>query len=214
MTCREPRASACGYRLFGAWNFAAIQHPASNIEPHLVKSLHPIAEIAARISRADGNGVRLTRASSAASADVDDTSPAANGEASHVDPAAAVVRALAEPVEFPPLAVGIVPGDRFAVAVDSDVPCVGSIVRGAVEALQIAGVGPQDISIVTCDAQTGQICREELSKLEPGPQFVVHDPDDELNLCVIGMTKRGAPVLVNRTIFEADVVLPDRKSVV
>ena len=41
--------------------------------------------------------------------------------------------ALAEPLEFPPLAAGIVPGDRVAIAVDEDVPCVAEIVRGAVE---------------------------------------------------------------------------------
>ena len=40
------------------------------------------------------------------------------------------------------------------------------------------------------------------------PQFVVHDPDDEINLCLVGMTKRGMPLLVNRAIFDADVVLP------
>ena len=159
----------------------------------MVKTLHPLGEIAARIAVADGDGVSLTHA-------VDDGPP--------IDPVAAVKQALAEPLDFPPLAAGIVPGDHFAIAVDSDVPCVAAIVRGTVEALIAAGVAPEDIAIVTCDAPTSQLCRDELASVAPAPKFVVHDPSDEQNLCVIGMTRRGVAVRVNRTIFEADVVLP------
>ncbi len=162
---------------------------ASSIEPHLVKSLHPIDEIAARIAQADGGGVHLTREAKS------------NSVVALSDPAAAIARALAKPLNFPPLSAGIVPGDRVAIAVDSATPCMASLVRGAVQSLQIAGVDSQEIAIVTTDAQTG-------ASIEPGPQFVVHDPADEKNLCLVGATKRGQPLLVNRTIFEADLVLP------
>jgi nickel-dependent lactate racemase len=174
----------------------------------LVKALHPIDEIAARISRADGEGVRLTR-KGGGSSNGESRPAAANGEGLCVDAAAAaIVRALASPIDFPPLAAGIVPGDKVAIVVDSAVPCLTSIVRGSVEALQFAGVEPEDISIVTSDAQTSQLCRDELPGDAHGPQFVVHDPDDENNVCLVGTTKRGMPLLVNRTIFDADVVLP------
>jgi len=169
----------------------------------LVKSFHPIDEIAARISRADGAGVRLTHAASACAAGDE-----ARGIALPVDPAAAVALALAAPLEFPPLSAGVVPGDRVAIAVDNAVPCVAAVVRGAVEALRSAGVEPRDISIIATEAKTVELCREELSAFEHGPQFVVHDPADEKNLCLIGVTKRGQPLFVNRTIFEADIVLP------
>ena len=177
-----------------------IQQLASGIEIPLVKTLHPLDEIVARIFEADGDGVRLTQESG------EPVTFAEGGEV--VDPTAAVKRALAEPINFPPLAAGIVPGDRFAIAVDSDVPCVASIVRGAVEAIIEAGIESQDISIVTTDAVVSQLCRDELANVEPAPQFVVHDPADEQNLCVIGMMKPGQLVRVNRTIFEAEVVLP------
>lgn len=166
----------------------------------MVKTPHPLGEIVARILEADGDGVRLTHNSGA---------PASAKEGgSLADPAAAVRLALAEPIDFPPLAAGIVPGDRFAIAVDRDVPGVASIVRGAVEAIVEAGIEPPDISIVTTDEITLQLCRDELSNLDPAPQFLVHDPSDEQNLCVIGMTKHGQEMRVNRAIFEAEVVLP------
>lgn len=179
---------------------------ASNTETHLVKTLHPIDEIAARISRADGDGVRLTHGFTVG-ANGDKNSDGENEFGSAADPAAAVVRALAAPLDFPPLSAGVVPGDRVAIAVDEAVPCVASVVRGVVEALQAAGVEPHDVSIVTSDAETSRRCGEELSEKNLEPQFIVHDPSDEKNLCIVGMTRRGQALLVNRTIFEADVVL-------
>lgn len=169
----------------------------------MVKPLHPIDEIAARIVRDMGTGVSLTHH--------DGTLWRNGGEAAIAEPeavAAAVVRALEEPLEYPALAAGIVPGDRVAVAVDGTMPCMASVVRGAVTALRQAGVEVPDISIVTTDARTVDRCRAELGEFAADLKFVVHNPADENELCLVGTTKRGEPLLVNRTIFDADVVLP------
>jgi nickel-dependent lactate racemase len=162
----------------------------------LVKPLHPISEIASRVLRVDHGHVQLSPSS-------------ASRNGSHVDPAKATIAALAEPIEFPPLAAGVVPGDRVAIAVDGAIPCMGDIVRGAVKALENAGVESDAISVVACDGTTNQICREACAaEASRGVQFVVHDPEDEQNLCIAGMTKRGIPLLINRVIFDADIVLP------
>ena len=166
----------------------------------MVKTLHPIDDIAATVSSADDHRVRLTRESDAFAAMLDDQ---------RQDPVGAVVEALQQPLDYPPLAAGVVPGDRVAIALDDAVPCAADVVRGAVETLERAGIEPEAISIVTTDAETARICREGLSShMSKLPQFVVHDPDDNDNLCLIGVTKRREPLLVNRTIFDADVVLP------
>ena len=162
----------------------------------MVKPLHPIDEIAARIQQADGGGVALTREASS------------NGLVETLEPAVAICRALDEPLNYPPLADGIVPGDRVAIAVDGATPQLASLVRGAVDALQHAGVDPHDVSIVAADASTSDLCRSELAEGDSGVQFVVHDPADEKNLCMIGANKQSEMLLVNRTIFEADLVLP------
>ncbi|MCI0332545.1 MAG: lactate racemase domain-containing protein [Planctomycetes bacterium] len=166
----------------------------------MVKTLHPIGEISASLKLDDDRRVRLTREGKTANVHSDE--PAAS-------PVARVRRALDAPLDFPPLSAATVPGDRVAIAVDADVPCVGGVVRGAVEAFQGARIDPDAISIVTTDAEIGRRCRAEFAAQSAKlPQFVVHDPDDEDNLCLVGLTKRHEPLVVNRTIFDADVVLP------
>ncbi len=168
----------------------------------MVKALHAIDAIEASVSLANDRRVRLTR-------EGDASAGAPSGEESTCDPATAVIRALEEPIEFPPLAAGTVPGDRVAVALADAVPNAGEVVRGAVEAILHAGIEVEAISVVTTDAATAQICQEALAAhAEKLPQFVVHDPEDDDNLCLVGATKRGEALLVNRIIFDADIVLP------
>jgi nickel-dependent lactate racemase len=173
----------------------------------LVKTPHPIDEIPSRIESSTDGFVRLMR-----EGDVDSGNGKSGGpfrdSLSSVELRAAMVRALEDPLEFPPLGAGIVPGDRVAFAVDENLPCVGAVVRGAVEAFERAGVEAADISVVTADAATGRLCKEALKDEGAQPQFVTHDPDDKDNLCLVGQTRRHEPLLINRTIFDADVVLP------
>src|SRR4051812_37507564 len=176
---------------------------ASRIKSPLVKSLHPIHEIAARVARVDGNCVRLTRG------------PAVDGElpelaviedvVSPADPIEATVAALAVPIEYPPLSAGIVPGDRVTIALDETTPRAAEVVRGAIKSFELAGVEADAITVVGSDAGAMHICREACSAEQTrGVKFVVHDPSDEKNLCMVGMTKGGVPLVVNREIFDAD----------
>ena len=182
-------------------------HPASCIESSLVKSPHPLSEIAARISRANRASVRpileLARQNGSSAME---TSTVLEPS---LDPLEATVAALESPVEFPPLSAGIVPGDRVAIALDEAVPCVSKIVRGALRALKSAGAEADLISVVASDAVTHKLCRDARSTEEAdGVKFFLHDPDDKENLCFVGLTKQGHQLRVNRLIFDADVVLP------
>jgi nickel-dependent lactate racemase len=162
----------------------------------LVKSLHQINEIAVEGALNNGHLVHLTR-------------EAGNTLTQPVDPLSATKHALAEPLGYPPLAASIVPGDRVAIAVDETVPQAGEIVLGVLQALHSSGIDDEAISVVTRDAATSQICRDALSQLgEVAVQFVVHDPEDERELCLVGMTKRHGPLVMNRAIFDADLILP------
>jgi hypothetical protein len=165
----------------------------------LVKTLHPISEISASVTLDCDRCVRLERAFGIGTRE----------ESRPVDAALAVITALAQPLEYPPLSAGIVPGDRVAIAMDESVPCGAEIVRGIVQSLRGAGLDSDGISVVTGDAETGSLCRAELAKSGlNGVEFIEHDPDDERELCLVGVTKKHGPLLVNRTIFDADVVLP------
>ncbi len=173
----------------------------------MVKPLHLIQEIADGLAEVDGHYVRLVRVPAADNEGSEQ--PEADENAPAVDPLETIIAALAEPIEYPPLAAGIVPGDRVTIALDETAPCAAAVVRGAIKALQLAGVENESIAIVANDAQVIQGCRELCAEeVAGGVRFLVHDPSDEKNLCMVGMTKGAAPVVVNREIFEADVVLP------
>jgi nickel-dependent lactate racemase len=168
-------------------------------EVFVVKAPHPIGEVTVGIVPDSVCSVRLTRALE-------------NGAVvamSRRDPVAATIAALADPLEFPPLASAVVPGDHVAIALDVAVPLAPSIVRGVIESLQRAGIEDQTISVVTGDQVTSQLCRHEMHQSgKTEVKFVVHDPDDDRELCLVGITDRGERLVTNRTIFDADVVLP------
>lgn len=165
----------------------------------MVKTLHALDAISARIGQGGGRRVCLWRDG--------DNDEAVEGVPTDV--AAAVIHALAEPLELPPLADATVPGDRVAITVDSAVPCAAEIVRGAVEAAASAGVDRDAISIVSTSAELVELCRAKLADNDTDDvPFVIHDPDDEQSLCLVGVTERREPLLLNRTIFDADLVAP------
>jgi nickel-dependent lactate racemase len=165
----------------------------------LVKAWHAIESISSRIERAGIRLVRLKRA-----ADVANVQPAPSTESV----AKAVAGAWAAPLDFPPLASAMVPGDRVAVVVDERVPSAAGVVRGTIDALHAAGVDDGAISIVTASGAFGRRCRADLQSSSEEVASVTHDPRDEHSLCLVGVPKRREPLLVNRTIYDADVVLP------
>src|SRR3954453_3361035 len=153
-----------------------MSNPASRIQSPLVKSLHPSHEITARVSQLDGNCVRLTRGF-ATEGDLPELAVVAD-IFPEADPAEATVAALAEPIEYPPLAAGIVPGDRVTIALDETKPRAAEIIRGAIKSLERAGVESDAITVVGSDEGAMQICREACStERASGMKFVVHDPN-------------------------------------
>jgi hypothetical protein len=125
-----------------------------------------------------------------------------------VDLADAAYQALNAPLNYPPLAAGVVPGDHLAIAVDETVPQLVSILSGVIDAAEEAGIERHAISVILGDDRLLASLREELGNGEAGPQFVIHDPDDEQDLCLVARTESDEQLYVNRAIFEADIVLP------
>ncbi len=163
----------------------------------MVKTLHPLGPISSQIELPPEVRVRFEYGADR---------PAGLEPAPTVsDPAAATKLALSVPLHFPSLAEGVVPGDRLVIAIDEAVPEPVSILRGALEAAMQAGIAPDAIAVVTSDEAFGTLLRGELGE---SVRVVVHDPDDPENLCLIGLNEKQKPVRINRTIFEADVVLP------
>ncbi len=128
------------------------------------------------------------------------------------DPASAVAAALAQPLEYPPLAVATVPGDRVAVVLADELPQVPAIVAGVVAALLQAGVEPANIVLLQSRQAVergaadprGGLARDVAAEVE----YLVHDPDDRPALALLGPSSRNEGIYLNRAICEADLVLP------
>lgn len=126
------------------------------------------------------------------------------------DPAAAVRAALAAPRGFPPLIAATAPGDTVAIAYANDVPQGNAVLRGTIEALLEAGVPPAMITVVSLQKIDGrEILENELAALNAeGVKFELHDPDDEQTIAMVGVNAAKEPLRLNRTLAEADLVLP------
>lgn len=127
------------------------------------------------------------------------------------DPAAAVAAAVSAPLEFPRLQDATVPGDRIVLAVDRGVPQMPAVVAGVIHSLVEGGAQPHDIEVVLA-ASAEESSEDPLSELPASLRDAVsvshHDPSDRESLAYLAASKEGNPIYFNRTIGDADVVLP------
>ena len=119
------------------------------------------------------------------------------------------VDALGEPLGLPPLTQCVAPGDRVAIAVGHGLPAPAPLVSGVIAALRAAGIELPRVRVVTAGRRDATSLESGLaSEIERGVQVEFHDPNDDDALCFAGLAKGDRPLMVNRTVFDADVVLP------
>ncbi len=124
----------------------------------------------------------------------------------------AVRRALNEPLDYPPLARGMTPGDRVVLALEPGLPQASEIVGAVVGCVVEAGVDPDGITVL----QTRTDARRGASDPRAGLPlpwrrqvgWATHDPADRKQLAYLAALDSGEPLLLNRLLTEADVVLP------
>ena len=124
-----------------------------------------------------------------------------------IDLEAAVSTALHTPIEFPAVELAIVPGDRVVLAVDPSVPRMPEVVEHVINYLHRSGVATAQITVVL--AGHAQADTTELSRLLPEDVVIeLHDPDDKTKVAYVAANKQGEPIYMNRSIVDADVVIP------
>ncbi|MEX0818367.1 MAG: lactate racemase domain-containing protein [Pirellulaceae bacterium] len=129
------------------------------------------------------------------------------------DPVAAVAAAVSAPLEFPRLQDATIPGDRIVLAVDRGVPQMPAVVAGVIHTLVEGGAEATDIEIVlAADTDDHQAPEDPLAELSETLRNSVtvsrHDPHNRESLAYLAASKEGSPIYFNRTIGDADVVLP------
>lgn len=129
-----------------------------------------------------------------------------------VDVRAAVKAALAEPLDYPPLARCTTPADRVVVALDHSHPQAAQVTAASIEALIEAGVDPDGIAVLQTQADRDAGVEDPCRLLPAGVRRritrLTHDPNDRRQLAYLAASEAGEAILINRALHEADFVLP------
>jgi nickel-dependent lactate racemase len=130
------------------------------------------------------------------------------------DPHTAAVAALQSPVGLPRLCELARPGIRIALVIDDiSRPTPVSLIFPAVLAeLQAGGVVPSQITVVPALGLHRPMSDAEVyARLGPAatPDIKIENPDcdDPTTQADLGLTSRGSPVLLNKTVATADLVI-------
>ncbi len=115
--------------------------------------------------------------------------------------------ALCEPIEYPAVELAIVPGDRVVIAADPTVPRLEEVIAEVIAYFQSHGVEPSQFSVVM--ASHAEFDAAMLARQLPGETPIeVHDADDQTKVAYVAANKQGEPIYMNRTLVDADVVIP------
>jgi len=118
--------------------------------------------------------------------------------------------ALAKPLDYPPLASATVPGDHVVLTLQYGTPCPLELIKGALAALRDAGVESSNTTLLLSHgfSKEGGL-QEEFSRLATSREItlVVHEPAEEKITSIVGVTKAGRPLRLNRMLCDADLVL-------
>lgn len=124
----------------------------------------------------------------------------------------AVRRALNEPLDYPPLARSMMPGDRVVLALEPGLPQAAQLVAAVVAYVIEAGVDPDGITVLQSQADAHSKAPDPRAALpwtwRKRVGLATHDPADRKQLAYLAALDSGERVLLNRALTEADVVLP------
>jgi len=130
------------------------------------------------------------------------------------DPTQEARRSLAEPFGSPRLSELAKPGMKIALVVDdgSRPTPVAAIFPAVMEEIQRAGASPEQVTVIAALGVHRAMSAEELGE-RIGAHWLSkvrwesHDCDDPARLADLGVSSRGTPVLVNKTVAEANLVI-------
>lgn len=143
-----------------------------------------------------------------------------------IDLAKAFCESLESPLFYPPLNQTVFPGDQVALAIQSNLPHACDVINTFVDEFVRNGFSANDLTIVVTK-RMGQQLELDLSRFEsveskqdePPPvveipfgdhqlKFQVHDTENSAGHSYLAANEAGEPVMVNRVMVDADVVIP------
>jgi nickel-dependent lactate racemase len=119
---------------------------------------------------------------------------------------------LEDPLNFPSLAKALVPGDRVAIVPDAVLPRERELVAELIRWLTERSVEPEKIALLQTsdeeDAGCFEVFEELPKEIDRAVRRVTHDPQKKESLSILATDDAGLPITMNRSLVEADVVLP------
>ncbi|MFI4873983.1 MAG: lactate racemase domain-containing protein [Blastopirellula sp. JB062] len=122
----------------------------------------------------------------------------------------AVEAALCEPPQFPSLADATVPGDQIGFAIGRHIPLVNEVIATILQVVARPETADRRYVLVL-PHDASQELETSVSELAASYDQVTverHDPDDRNKLAFIGATKENRPIMINRSLSDADMVIP------
>jgi len=127
------------------------------------------------------------------------------------DPAAEIGRALAHPLDTPPLSEMVQPHESVVILVDDHTRATpaAQILPPLLDQLRAGGVQDEDVTILIAHG-THRLSTDEEVRRKVGEdvygrfRIEQHQCTDEQSQVYLGLTSRGTPVWVNRLVVEAD----------
>ncbi|TWT30586.1 lactate racemase domain-containing protein [Blastopirellula retiformator] len=121
-----------------------------------------------------------------------------------------VETALTNPPQFPGLAEATVPDDLIAFAIGRHVPQVDQIIATILEVTARAEFADRRIAIVLPNDVSEQLKATITTMGGKRTDVTIerHDPDDRNKLAFIGASKENRPIMINRLLSDADMVIP------
>ncbi len=137
-----------------------------------------------------------------------------------------VAAALDTPIEYPQLEDALTPDDRITLVPSVELPHGAEVVSALVDYLVEAQIDPRRIVVVLpastkrsgetnagvgiaeVDSIVTDFRDELLQWLDSEIKVEIHDPDNEIELAYLAADAEGRPIVLNRHLVEADVVIP------
>jgi len=119
---------------------------------------------------------------------------------------------LAEPVDFPPLELAVVPGDRVVIALDRHTVGAAEIIAAVWSVFEKRSIRPADVTILQpASWKLGQLPdpRVALPKsVRDAVRWTIHDATDKKRESFLANSANGERIYLDREVVDADFVLP------
>ena len=123
-----------------------------------------------------------------------------------------IAAAINKPVNFPHLSQVAYSGDKVVVAADAFVVTRPNLLADFVSEIIAVGLTADDVTVLMLEAEQKMYekpFREALpAELQKNVRISVHKPLDPQSLAMLAVAKDDSPVMLNRELVEADVVIP------